>query len=102
MPGCREFGDRLKYQDGHLHCNRVQEHDAVSGAPTGFLIGASGMEGCSQYGFEYIESSEGRLRIFYFELDNEAGLHRTDEVLRCIRDLGLSNCTNLATLWFDG
>ena len=88
-PGCKEFGTRLKYQDGHSHCNDIQEKEAGTNDPVGFMIGASGMSGCSQYGFEYMDSSNGQLRIFYFELDNDKGLHRSDAVLSCIRQFGL-------------
>lgn len=101
-PGCKEFGARLKYQDGHTHCNGVQEREPRTKDAAGFMIGASGMDGCSQYGFEYMESVQGQLHIYYFELDNDKGVHRSDEVLACIRESGLPNCTHLAALWFNG
>jgi hypothetical protein len=101
-PGCKEFGSRLKYQDGHVHCNQIQELDPHTQDAVGLMIGASGMDGCSQYGFEYMESSNGRLQIYYFELDNDSGLHQSEPVLECIRKVGLPNCLHFATLWFDG
>jgi len=117
-PGCAEYGSRLKYQDGHTHCNRVQEVEAGTGEARGFLVGASGMSGCSQFGFEYVETEGeaageggaeggaragggGALRVWYFELEREGAPSRADAVLSCVAAQGLPACTHLATLWFD-
>ena len=93
--GCREFGDRFKYMDGHTHCNYVQEKDV------GFMIGGSGMQGCGQFGFEYVDSTGGELQIYYFELERVNTTSRSDEILNCIEEKGVSECTSLATIWFD-
>mmetsp|Transcript_17275 Transcript_17275/g.60353 ORF Transcript_17275/g.60353 Transcript_17275/m.60353 type:complete len:232 (-) Transcript_17275:35-730(-) len=100
-PGCKEFGTRLKYQDGHEHCNHVQERVTPTGEAIGFMVGASGMGGCSQYGFEYLDSSGGELRVVYFELENASGTSRSDLVFDCIREHGLPSCTHLGSAWFQ-
>ena len=101
-PGCAEFGNRLKYQDGHTHCNYVQEADGATGEALGLMIGASGMDGCSQYGFEYVDSTGGQMRVWYFEMESAKGPSRSETVLSCIAARGLPNCTHLGTLWFAG
>jgi hypothetical protein len=102
-PGCLEFGNRFKYQDGHTHCNYIQEKDPTNNEALGFMIGGAGMKGCSQYGFEYIESDgASNLKIWYFELENNNTASRSDVVFACIEEYGLSNCTEHAVLWFEG
>jgi hypothetical protein len=81
--------------DGHTHCNYVQEKDV------GFMIGGSGMQGCGQFGFEYVDSTGGELQIYYFELERVNTTSRSDEILNCIEEKGVSECTSLATIWFD-
>ena len=100
--GCREFGNRLKYMDGHTHCNYVQEVDAEgTGEALGLMIGGSGMDGCGQFGFEYVDSTENQLKVFYFELEREGSPSRAEEILTCIEKHGIGNCTELAKVWYD-
>ena len=101
--GCQQFGNRFKYQDGHTHCNYIQEVDPLANnEAVGLMIGGSGMDGCSQYGFEYIDSDGESLEMYYFELENATGPSRAEEILTCIEEHGLPNCKQLGTLWFEG
>jgi len=100
-PGCQEYGTRLKYQDGHDHCNHIQEREPDTREPIGFMIGGSGMSDCGQWGFEYLDSSDDRLRLYYFELEATGKASRADEVFECIKSFGLPSCTHLSQLWYD-
>ena len=98
--GCQKYGNRLKYMDGHTHCNYIQEVDksVPNGETLGYMIGGSGMSGCGQFGFEYVDSTNGEMKIYYFELENE-NRSRSEEILNCLESKGVSNCTELATVW---
>lgn len=103
FPGCAPFGNRLKYMDGHEHCNYVQA--AMPGSPIGFMIGAHGMDDdeCeAQYGFLYVDSTGGRVALHYFEVASESKGSRFDEITECLRSRGgLHACTSLAATWLD-
>mmetsp|Transcript_55870 Transcript_55870/g.130498 ORF Transcript_55870/g.130498 Transcript_55870/m.130498 type:complete len:294 (-) Transcript_55870:99-980(-) len=69
IPSCAKFGHRIKYMDGHEHCNYVQAHDGSTNL--GFMIGAHGMAdvNCApQYGFVYLDSTQGSVNLYYFEV----------------------------------
>ncbi|CAK9032194.1 Desumoylating isopeptidase 1 [Durusdinium trenchii] len=69
IPGCSAFGRRVKYMDGHEHCNYVQAKDEQSAY--GFMIGGHGMADamCApQYGFAYLDTTGDRIRLYYFEV----------------------------------
>lgn len=71
IPGCSGFGRRLKYMDGHKHCNYIQAKDEESNY--GFMIGGHGMADvmCApQYGFAYLDTTNDRIRLFYFEVSH--------------------------------
>jgi len=102
MHGCN-VGDRIKYFDGHTHQNKIQEMGEKE--EVGFLIGGHGMrtEGGDQYGFAYVDSTtRGRLKIYYFEEQNETE-DRYEDILNCVNLYGgrLDNCVHLADLWLD-
>ena len=97
---CQSLGNRLKYMDGHEHCNYVQ---ANTSEPVGFMIGAHGMDdgACkAQYGFLYLDSSNNRVRLYYFEVASETS-DQYDELIACVLKGGLSSCTNMAQTWLD-
>mmetsp|Transcript_30860 Transcript_30860/g.62259 ORF Transcript_30860/g.62259 Transcript_30860/m.62259 type:complete len:304 (+) Transcript_30860:518-1429(+) len=101
IPGCAAFGERLKYMDGHSHCNYVQARGAT---PYGFMIGGHGMDDkCApQYGFLYADSTGGRVALHYFEVDSEKRGDRFDQILQCVQSRGgLHSCTDLADTWLD-
>ncbi len=91
--GCSKFGDKLKYLDGHTHCNYVQEKDI------GFMIGGHGMGGCTQFGFAYVKNDgAGNDSVYYFE-EHSASADNYDEILSCISSSGIEGCLSLATKW---
>eukprot|EP00420_Gonyaulax_spinifera_P006514 CAMPEP_0197922694 /NCGR_PEP_ID=MMETSP1439-20131203/92721_1 /TAXON_ID=66791 /ORGANISM="Gonyaulax spinifera, Strain CCMP409" /LENGTH=463 /DNA_ID=CAMNT_0043545011 /DNA_START=56 /DNA_END=1447 /DNA_ORIENTATION=- len=101
IPSCAAFGERLKYMDGHEHCNYVQ---TTGRTPYGFMIGAHGMDDrCKpQYGFLYADSTNSRVSLHYFEVASEEKGDRFDEILGCVqRKGGLHACTSLADTWLD-
>ena len=85
------------------------------------------MEGCGDYGFTVLDTTAGRVRIYYFEIVATLGLDKRsfareseagrtpprpaalsdpiedsyDEVFGCVSQLGWRNCTHLAQLWLD-
>ncbi|CAJ1440540.1 unnamed protein product [Effrenium voratum] len=67
MPGCA--GQRIKYMDGHEHCNYIQGQDHHN--KYGFMLGGHGMADpfcLPQYGFVYLDTTQHRIRLFYFEI----------------------------------
>ncbi|CAE8598400.1 unnamed protein product [Polarella glacialis] len=102
LPECAFLGDRLKYMDGHQHCNFVHDKDATG--PFGFMIGAHGMDDDSceaQAGFLFMDSTKGRVRLHYFETASESRGDRFEEILACVTSHGLAGCTQLADTWLD-
>lgn len=100
IDGCRGLGDRLKFIDGHTHCNQIQqrgEHEAV-----GFMVGGHGMSGCSQYGFAVVDSTdEASLRVLYFE-ERSTSRDAFDAILACVQTSGISGCEHLAAaVWLE-
>lgn len=97
LPGCQEFADRgmLKYVMGHTHCNSPHPR----GDPgTGFRVAGFGMEGCGNFGIPVVDTSEGRVRFWYFDMLTETAY---ESVIDCIMAAGWRNCTHLATSWLD-
>jgi len=99
---CTYIKNKLKYFDGHEHCNWK------TGGDDGFLIGANGMHdgACDKgmWGYLYVKTNDdGHLQLWYFEINN--GSTRRDiynQLMDCIQKNGsLDNCTYLATKWFD-
>lgn len=104
MPGCQKFGERLKYINGHEHCNFIQER-SPTGEPRGFRIGGHGMTGdmCpkGEYGFMLFDSRRGRVRMYYFEIASGANGDRFEQLLDCVSRHGLRGCTHMADHWLD-
>ncbi|CAK9031923.1 Hypothetical protein SCF082_LOCUS19839 [Durusdinium trenchii] len=97
---CSALGNRLKYMDGHEHCNYVQ---ANTTEPVGFMIGAHGMDDgeCkAQYGFLYLDSTAGRVRLYYFEVASETS-DQYEALMACVSKGGLAACTGMASVWLD-
>jgi len=96
------LGPRLKYMDGHTHCNHAGGSWAAGGAAeeVGFMIGGHGMSGCSQYGFAVVDSTGGRLRLLYYE-ERSAGADAFEQILACVAASGISSCAHLASVWLD-
>mmetsp|Transcript_64170 Transcript_64170/g.150440 ORF Transcript_64170/g.150440 Transcript_64170/m.150440 type:complete len:453 (+) Transcript_64170:49-1407(+) len=102
LTSCKALGNRLKYMDGHEHCNYVQ---ANATEPVGFMIGAHGMSDSAceaQYGFLFLDSTSARVRLHYFEVASESNGSRFEEIFRCILENGgLAACTKFAQTWLD-
>jgi len=99
ISGCSELGTRLKYVEGHKHCNFVQRNN------TGFLFGSFGFEdgdaSChGAFGIPVLDTRGGEAVIYYFELAKmEVKVENFDEILQCFADNGLSGCTQHAQVW---
>jgi hypothetical protein len=118
LPGCDGFEAkrRLKFVTGHTHCNVPHPHGHNG---TGFMVAGQGMvdPGCldrpdgSRYGVPVFDTTEGRLRFWYFGIDKPIGQpassdkrvsdRRYDELIGCVRQGGWRSCTHLAELWLD-
>jgi hypothetical protein len=97
--GC-DIGDKLKYFDGHVHCNKKQ--GAGHKEEVGFMIGGHGMSGCGQYGFGYVDSTGGKLRVWYFE-ERNASEDKYPLLRSCLQQHGgqAGLCLHLAELWLE-
>mmetsp|Transcript_52716 Transcript_52716/g.171437 ORF Transcript_52716/g.171437 Transcript_52716/m.171437 type:complete len:490 (+) Transcript_52716:415-1884(+) len=97
LPGCSEFDKRgmLKFVMGHTHCNDPHPHGKVD---AGFRVAGFGMEGCGHYGMPIVDTTESRVRFWYFDTSTT---DRLNEVIACVAKSGWRACTSLATTWLD-
>lgn len=97
LSGCDDFDKRgmLKFVMGHTHCNDPHPHGKIG---VGFRVAGFGMEGCGNYGLPIVDTTEGRVRFWYFDTSSDASYNQT---LSCVRQKGWRQCTSLATLWLD-
>jgi len=96
---CYGLRNKIKFFDGHKHCNYKINDD-------GFLIGGNGMYdgACSQgeFGYLYVKTTdEGHLQIWYYEMIN-GWTNNWSSIVSCIQTNGIDGCTGHAHLWFDG
>jgi len=100
LPGCDSVGSRLKYVEGHQHCNKVTADN------TGFMFGAFGFEdgaSCAgAFGLPILDTRNGVARIYYFELGvNGQRTPDYDNIINCVSTRGYSACTKYAQLWME-
>lgn len=97
FPGCKELNEtsRLKFVMGHTHCNTPHPFGPVG---AGFRVAGFGMEGCGNFGMPIVDTTEGRIRFWYFDASSDA---LYDGLMACIPESGWRQCTHLATLWLD-
>jgi hypothetical protein len=104
LPACASVASKLKYFEGHRHCNIIMEKDV------GFMVGGQGMIDFMQspcggeLGFPIVDTTNGRFKVYYFLISTIAargGYDQYDAVLECFRTKGVSQCYHLATLWAD-
>jgi hypothetical protein len=97
LPGCKEFDSRgmLKFVMGHTHCNDPHPHGKVG---TGFRVAGFGMEGCGNYGMPMVDTTENRVRFWYFDTSSD---EKYSAVIKCVTTKGWRQCSDLATLWLD-
>jgi len=114
MPGCKEMSHRIKWFEGHQHCNLIVKENE------GFRVAGWGMGGCKNhespnFGVPYFDiSDEGRLHVGYFpivggngtvpiDVENEScGQDITWETfIGCIEANGLAGCKHLSVIWHE-
>jgi hypothetical protein len=97
LPGCAALDARgmLKFVMGHTHCNDPHPHGKIG---AGFRVAGFGMEGCNNFGMPLVDTTEDRVRFWYFDTSSD-GLY--ENVTTCVQSKGWRGCTDLATLWLD-
>lgn len=97
LPGCAELDAKgmLKFVMGHTHCNDPHPRGKID---TGFRVAGFGMEGCGNFGMPIVDSTEGRVRFWYFDTSSD---DLYDQAISCVQAKGWRQCTELATLWLD-
>jgi len=101
VPGCDNLGTRLKYVEGHKHCNQIIQKN------TGFVLGAFGFEdgdsSCAgAFGLPILDTRNGVAKLNYFELGRYG--RRADnfnDIIHCFKTQGYSNCTHYADVWME-
>ena len=46
-----------------------------------------------------VDSTGGNFKVYYFPIQNEAGLDNYETLKNCFTTYGISGCYNYATLW---
>jgi len=96
LSGCSSMASRIKYFEGHNHCNKITQ------ANTGFMIGAFGMGGCGDFGLPILDTRNDEAKLWYFKLgSNGVRTSNWDEVLGCIKSNGFGACTQYADTWMQ-
>lgn len=97
LPGCAALGPNLRYLMGHTHCNKIITKDV------GFMMAGQGMDGCGNFGLPIVDSTNGRIRIWYYEIANLKGTDNYETLLKCFQQgKGIvDGCSHLATLWLN-
>ena len=100
IKGCDAYDQRgmLKSVMGHTHCNVAHPHGYTN---VGFMVAGQGMEGCGNYGIPLLDTTDGRVRFYYFPIVSKLGVDTYDEVTSCLSASGWRQCTYLAELWLD-
>jgi hypothetical protein len=101
IAGCDTLGTRLKFVEGHKHCNQVKEPN------TGYVLGAFGFAdsdtSCNgAFGLPILDTRNGWARLYYFELGVQG--KRTedfDKIIDCFKTKGYSECTHYAQVWME-
>jgi len=100
LPACAAVKSKLKFFEGHTHCNYVPEVN------NGFMIGGCGMSDTSCdpiFGFNVIDTTGDKVTVYYFNVNEEtSGKNKVDNyaaILNCIQTKGVSGCYDLAQVW---
>ena len=52
------------------------------------------------WGFVFIDSNDDDVKIWYFPVNDESrNIDQYDQLIECISNKGISNCTHFADLW---
>lgn len=69
------------------------------------MVAGQGMEGCGNYGIPILDTTGGRVRVYYFPIDdkkNAEGADNYDTTMSCLKENnGWRKCLHLATTWLD-
>mmetsp|Transcript_78622 Transcript_78622/g.230714 ORF Transcript_78622/g.230714 Transcript_78622/m.230714 type:complete len:505 (+) Transcript_78622:55-1569(+) len=97
LPGCSDLDQRgmLKYVMGHTHCNEPHPRGDVG---AGFRVGGFGMNGCGNFGIPVLDTTESRVRFWYFDTSSDDSYNA---VIKCVGQKGWRQCLDLATTWLD-
>ncbi len=98
LPACAPIVNKLKYFEGHKHCNLVMEKD------NGFMVGGGGMsdhECMGDFGFPVVDTTGGSFKVYYFNIAHSGDFDNYDAILNCIKSKGVAGCYSMATKWVD-
>jgi hypothetical protein len=107
IPECQPIYHKLRYFEGHKHCNLIMEEDV------GFMVGGQGMTdgssitdvGCGgALGIPVVDTTGGTFKVYYFNIQSllpGSATDQFDDVLACFRDRGVSQCYAFATAWSE-
>jgi hypothetical protein len=62
------------------------------------MVAGQGMSGCHNFGIPVFDTSNDRIKINYFPLDNQT---LWDNAYNCIMQNGYSNCLQYSQTWLD-
>lgn len=48
-----------------------------------------------------VDTTGGRFRVYYFSMAQDDEFDNSDKIIECVRELGVSGCYHLATVWAD-
>lgn len=94
--GCGNLADRVKFFEGHNHCNHIIQSN------TGFMIGSFGMSGCGDFGIPIMDTRDGQAVLYYFQLG--AGGQRSSNwgtIMDCLKSNGYAACKQYAQVWMQ-
>ena len=98
LPACASVASKIKYFEGHKHCNQVMEPDV------GFMVGAVGMSDIAtdpcgaDFGFPIVDTTGGTFKVYYFQIQDR-NVDNYEAILNCVKASGVSQCYHLAKLW---
>ena len=101
IPSCKAIYSKIRYFDGHKHCNMITQKDI------GFMVGANGMSDSScvnEFGIAVIDTTNDNFQINYFLISTaaDASVDNYSKIVDCVNEKGgISNCYSLATNWVN-
>lgn len=104
MSTCSAVKDRMKYFQGHTHCNTVVEKDI------GYMVGGNGKEWSSkgegicenEFGIPFIDTKDSTFSIHYFPISNTVDPDLYDNLISCINTEGsIRGCYHLSETWAE-
>ena len=90
-----EARGRLKYVEGHTHCNDVVAENQ------GWMVAAQGMSGCGAYGIAVLDTRDDFALLVNFDIANVDGFDQYDALLDCFQTKGARDCADLGTVWLN-